>query len=49
MKKLLSLISLWVMAIGCLAQEAEYFQPYQSTALRLPSVPIIVNVHFYAV
>lgn len=48
MKKLSSLISLILMSAGAFAQEANFFKPYTSTSLRLPSVPIIVNDPYFS-
>ena len=37
------------MALTGQAQTSEFFQPYQSTDLRLPSVPLVVNDPYFSV
>ena len=43
MNRFFTCIAALLSAISMNAQKAEYFTPYKSTALRLPSVPIVVN------
>ena len=38
-----------LIAIGAMAQTAELFKPYKETALRLPSVPLIVSDPYFSV
>ena len=46
-KKILSAF-LFVATIAC-AQTAEFFKPYASTDLRLPSVPLVVNDPYFSI
>ena len=46
-KKILSAF-LFVAIMAC-AQTAEFFKPYASTDLRLPSVPLVVNDPYFSI
>ena len=43
MKKIMTLAASIAVALSAGAQSADFFQPYKTTDLRLPSVPIFVN------
>lgn len=43
MKKIMTLAASIAVVLSAGAQSADFFQPYKTTDLRLPSVPIFVN------
>ena len=47
-KSLLFLFAAIVAATSVNAQNPDYFVPYQKTALRLPSVPLLVNDPYFS-
>ncbi|MBQ8047581.1 MAG: DUF4965 domain-containing protein [Prevotella sp.] len=49
MKRLLTIAIVLMGALGVHAQQAEYFKPYKTTELRLPSVPIVVNDPYFSI
>lgn len=49
MKKLTLLIDFLVCGISVMAQNKAFFQPYQETNLRLPSVPLVVNDPYFSI
>ena len=49
MKKLIILAAAFLMAVMATAQTAEVFKPYRQTALRLPSVPLLVNDPYFSI
>ena len=48
MRKTLLLLAAFVAANFAKAQNPDYFVPYQQTALRLPSVPLLVNDPYFS-
>ena len=48
MKKLLTIALALAASFSATAQKAEYFEPYKTTSLRLPAVPIIVNDPYFS-
>lgn len=49
MKKLILMVTLMVASVCTFAQTAETFQPYKSTALRLPSVPLVLSDPYFSI
>lgn len=49
MKRFFTFAALVASAMSLCAQTAEFFQPYKSTSLRLPSVPIVVNDPYFSI
>lgn len=49
MNRFLTCIAVLVAATSMNAQKAEFFTPYKTTALRMPSVPIIVNDPYFSI
>ena len=49
MRKILSLLASMLAIVSVNAQKAEFFEPYQSVDLRLPSVPIFVNDPYFSI
>ena len=49
MKKLLLPGLAAILALSASAQKAEYFEPYRSTDLRLPSVPLVVSDPYFSI
>ena len=49
MKKTFLTIALMAVSMLGFAQNAEFFKPYRQTALRLPSVPLIVSDPYFSV
>ena len=43
MRKLFISMLAFVASVAALAQNPETFKPYKNTALRLPSVPLVVS------
>ncbi|MBO7119545.1 MAG: DUF4965 domain-containing protein [Bacteroidaceae bacterium] len=48
MRKILIMLAALVAATFTQAQEPEYFVPYKTTSLRLPSVPLLVNDPYFS-
>ena len=48
MRKTLFLLAAFLTASLAQAQNPDYFEPYQKTALRLPSVPLLVNDPYFS-
>ena len=49
MKKIFLLLAMMAATASVQAQPAEFFRPYKSTRLRLPSVPLVVNDPYFSV
>lgn len=49
MRKYLILMAVLLTAMTAEAQESNFFEPYQTTELRLPSVPIFVNDPYFSI
>jgi hypothetical protein len=49
MRKYLFCFLILLVSITANAQDTDIFKPYKSTALRLPSVPIIVNDPYFSI
>ena len=49
MKKILTICTLGLVALSATAQSPELFSPYKETALRLPSVPLVVSDPYFSV
>ena len=49
MRKYLILMAVLLTAMTTEAQESDFFEPYQTTELRLPSVPIFVNDPYFSI
>ena len=47
-KKLMAMVTVLLLSGAALAQTAEMFQPYKTTSLRLPSVPLLVNDPYFS-
>ncbi|MCR5851535.1 MAG: DUF4965 domain-containing protein [Bacteroidaceae bacterium] len=48
MRKSLLMLAAFVSATLLQAQKSDYFEPYKKTALRLPSVPLLVNDPYFS-
>jgi len=49
MKKLMLTVAMAAMLIPSLAQNPSFFKPYKETALRLPSVPLILSDPYFSI
>lgn len=49
MKKILTMCTMGLMAFSAIAQTGNLFSPYKQTALRLPSVPLVVSDPYFSV
>ena len=49
MRKLFISMLAFVASVAALAQNTETFKPYKSTALRLPSVPLVVSDPYFSI
>lgn len=49
MKRIFTSIVVAIVAMTVSAQTAEFFEPYKSVDLRLPSVPLVVNDPYFSI
>ena len=49
MRKLFISMMAFLASVAALAQNPETFKPYKSTALRLPSVPLVVSDPYFSI
>ena len=48
-KKMMTSVAVLLSAIAANAQSARFFQPYEQTDLRVPSVPLVVNDPYFSI
>ena len=48
-KKMMTSVAVFLAAIAANAQSAGFFQPYEQTDLRVPSVPLVVNDPYFSI
>ena len=48
-KKMMTSVAVLLAAIAANAQSARFFQPYEQTDLRVPSVPLVVNDPYFSI